>query len=924
METAVESAVGFLLENLLQLIRENRDLISSAGSKVTELSDNLDLLKSFVTTYTEKHFENDILQNLAKQIRSLTHEAEDVIEEYIYYVTLQKSRGKVGQILHKPEYASKVGAVSKKIEVVSNRVKEMYQRNSWISMDALRLEQSFSAGRVDKKTKPGVPGPDKVIGFEDAAAEVIERLTGKKGDQQTKTESEQKKTEMNHGTEAEQQIELKRKTEFEDLEVVSIVGMLGLGKTTLARKVLIDPIIEYEFFTRIFVAVSQDYEKREVLQTVLVQGGFVKNVTELNGKSIQELEKLIPEKLKNKYLVVLDDVWTNDVWKDLKPVFPDNKKGSRVLITTRHKFVAEYSKSKIRPYDLRFLFPGESRELLRTKVFDENRCPEHLEEMETNILDNCKGLPLAIVVTAGILRNNREKKEWWEKVFRGVSNLVDDDQKRSETLIKLSYDHLPFQLKPCFLYLGVFPEDVDIPVWKLLRLWIAEGFIQHIPDTSYTSLEEKAEEYLRELVDRNLVMVGDRRSNDEIKTCRVHDTLRHFCKKKAIEENLFQEVKFDEAIGSSESSSLKKSRRLCVNTYISDYISRTPSAPCVRSLLSLAKDESALSKEGCTNIVKPFKLLKVLDVKSIKIVGRCPTELTERVLLRYIAINCELKALPKKMSSLLNLQTIIIDTTSSTLDIQLDLWKMTQLRHLHVNASTTLPKCQEQTLMVNLQTLSTISPESCTTEVFKRTPKLKKLGIRGNIHLLVQPSRESSLSDGLSQLVLLENLKLHNDDVTCKLHALPFENKFPAKLTRLSLQSTSLDWSHMSTLGKLKCLEVLKLKDSAFKGKHWETEDGGFRCLKVLFIGATDLKVWKAKSSNFPELKSLFLKHCRNLEAIPSDLANVKSLQAIDLEHTSQTVVASAKNMQLLQLRVLRQRRDIETSELKVKIYPPE
>lgn len=84
METAVESAVGFLLENLLQLIRENRDLISSAGSKVTELSDNLDLLKSFVTTYTEKHFENDILQNLAKQIRSLTHEAEDVIEEYIY------------------------------------------------------------------------------------------------------------------------------------------------------------------------------------------------------------------------------------------------------------------------------------------------------------------------------------------------------------------------------------------------------------------------------------------------------------------------------------------------------------------------------------------------------------------------------------------------------------------------------------------------------------------------------------------------------------------------------------------------------------------------------------------------------------------------------------------------------------------------
>ncbi|KAL3510830.1 hypothetical protein ACH5RR_030231 [Cinchona calisaya] len=128
----------------------------------------------------------------------------------------------------------------------------------------------------------------------------------------------------------------------------------------------------------------------------------------------------------------------------------------------------------------------------------------------------------------------------------------------------------------------------------------------------------------------------------------------------------------------------------------------------------------------------------------------------------------------------------------------------------------------------------------------------------------------------------------------------------------------------MSTLGKLKCLEVLKLKDNAFKGKHWVTEDGGFRCLKVLHIEATGLKVWKAKSSNFPQLKCLVLKHCSNLEGIPYDLANVKSLQLIDLVHTSKSVVNSAKNMQLLQLRVLRQNRDIETSELKVKIYPPE
>ncbi|KAL3510840.1 hypothetical protein ACH5RR_030241 [Cinchona calisaya] len=917
MESAVGSAVGFLLENLLQLIKENQDLIRDAGSRVTKLSDNIELLKSVVTRYTEKHFENETLSTLAKQIRSLIHEAEDAIEEYVYYVALQRGKGKLDKAIGAIEHQKNVRAVSRKIEEISERVDEMYLKNCMIGEDAIRMG-------VVKKPKPGVAGADKVIGFQDATIEVIQRLTGKKLDQQSIAKAEKYKTELKQETEEQQKNELEQKTEFEELEVVSIVGMLGLGKTTLARKVLSDPVIEYEFFTRIFVAVSQDYDKKEVLQTILLQGNFFKNVTELNGKSIDDLVKLIDEKLKNKYLVVLDDVWTNDVWKDLKGVFPDNKKGSRVLITTRNNSVAECSRSKIKPYYLRFLYAEESRELLRTKVFDENRCPEHLEEIETNILDKCKGLPLAIVVTAGILRNNRENKEWWDKVSRGVSlrNLKDDGQKQSDMLIKMSYDHLPYELKPCFLYLGVFPEDVEIPVWRLLRLWIAEGFIQQAPETT---LEEIAEDYLRELVDRNLVMVGKRRSNDQIKTCRVHDTLRYFCKKMAIDENLFQEIKSsDEASGSPASSSIKNSRRLCVNTYFADYISGKPSAPYVRSFLSFSKDESTLQKDVCSNIVKPFKLLKVLDIKSIKLVGRFPAELLTLVLLKYIAMNSELKILPKKMSSLFNLQTIIIDTTSSTLDIQLELCKMTQLRHIHTNASTTLPKCQEQSSMVNLQTFSTISPESCSPEFFATTKNLKKLGIRGKLGHFVHSNVVSSLFDSILQLELLENLQLHNDDVTRKLKALPVEHKFPAKLRRLSLQSTSLDWSHMSTLGKLKCLEVLKLKDNAFKGKHWETEDGGFRCLKVLCIGATDLKVWKAKSSNFPQLKSLVLKHCGNLEVIPPDLANVKSLQLIDLEHTSKSVVNSAKNMQLLQLRILRQKKDIETSELKVKIYPPE
>ncbi|KAL3506198.1 hypothetical protein ACH5RR_031580 [Cinchona calisaya] len=146
---------------------------------------------------------------------------------------------------------------------------------------------------------------------------------------------------------------------------------------------------------------------------------------------------------------------------------------------------------------------------------------------------------------------------------------------------------------------------------------------------------------------------------------------------------------------------------------------------------------------------------------------------------------------------------------------------MAQLRHLHTNASTTLPKCQEQSSAVaNLQTLYTISPESCRPEVFERTPTLKKLGICGKLSTIVEANGESNLFDSFFKLKFLENLKLANDDARFKLRSLPPENKFPAKLTRLSLQNRKLDWIEMSKLGKLKCLMVLKLKDNAFRENY--------------------------------------------------------------------------------------------------------
>ncbi|XP_027173020.1 putative late blight resistance protein homolog R1A-10 [Coffea eugenioides] len=909
MDKAIELGVEAIFTNVLQLIDDNRKLMSGNDAVIEDLTKSLILVKKFMELYTEEYYKDDILRTLANESRSLVHEVEDVLETHIVEESRFKNKNFVEKLLSLLVSPGNSRNFGKAIRELSEKVRKACDENKEIG---LRIKTSKANGMLgpipaDNNTPASNQWGDRIIGFEDAADTVLDLLgvpnldpgrSDRKRKRQSTSEAEQ------HGDE-------------NPLEIVSIHGMLGLGKTTLARKVLNDPQVEYHFFTRIFVSVSKDYNKKEVLLSIL--STFIKNIRDRN-MSVQELVAEVRKRLKYKYLIVMDDVWDTKAWEDLKDAFPDYNKGSRVLITTRQESMAKRAATKTDPYQLRFMTIEEAEELLRTKVFNENECPEKLQPAESRILKKCGGLPLAIVVTAGILRNDPENEKWWENVAQkslSMDELDSDSQKQLvDDLIRRSYDNLLHVYKSCFLYLGVFPEDLEIQVSKLFQLWIVEGFI---PQIERESMEETAERCLRELVDRNLVMVRQRTLSGRIKTCLVHDTLRDFCKRTAKAENLFEECD----VGTVSSFS----RRLCcINSHFSSYISNQQPAQNVRSFLSFGLEETTLNRHLCSDVFKQFKLLRVLDILSIRLPGtRFPTQLLNLVLLKFIAICCELTVLPKKMSSLLSLQTLVVHTTSSTLDIQADIWSMTKLRYLHTNTSTILPKCLEQSPGgENLQTLSTVSPESLTKDVFKRARNLKKLGICGKLNNLVEANGESSLFDCLCELNSLENLKLYGDDVSSKLLALPEAHKFPPRLTRLSLHNTSLNWDYMSILGNLRYLEVLKLKDYAFKGDYWKTKQGGFPSLKVFFIGATDLTRWDAKANDFPELKCLILKQCKTLERIPSDFVHMKKLEMIKVEHTKDSVVSSARRIVQLQLEVLLQQKSKKTSPVKLIVYPPE
>lgn len=857
-----DAAVEFLLENLKQLLLYHAHLIIDSKTQVENLENDLRLFKAFLKDSTKTRKKDETLRELVRQIRDVVYEAEDVIDAFVTQAAEIKSKNYFRKVLFTP---AKLLTVAKDVEAIGTKVKNIYDKNR-IDFASLDIDGGGGANvKIPEEKKDPSVRQENIVGLEDETDTIIKYLT----------------------------------EESKQLDVISIIGMPGLGKTTLAGKIFRDQRIQFEFPTRIWVYVSQEFRKRDVFLSIL--SNFTRITDDMYRKSDHDITKLLRENLdRGKFFIVMDDVWTATAWIELQDAFPKANNMGKILITSRNEEVAFQANRDRGPHKLRLLTSEESWLLLRLEVFGKPECPSELEVLGKLIVEQCGRLPLAIVVIGGTLVKKASandmgaRKNAWRKVSESVNTYLNDDQdQRMEKIIALSYDKLPYYLRSCFLYLGMFPEDFEIPVRKLTLMWIAEGFILQKPGIS---LEETAQDYLEDLIGRNLVMIDTVSPNGKIKTCRIHDMLREFCKNEAenTKENFFQEMKrSSRGIFEPSVSQVVNFRRLCIHSNVVSFISRKPYGPRVRSFLCFSKEDITLLPENISSIPAAFKLLRVLEGKSFKFT-KFPSDLTNLVHLRYLVLSSNFKVLPDSIVKLWNIQTLIVDTTSRTLDIKADIWKMIQLRHVKINASTTLLKTSKTKEGEKLQTLGTISHQSCTEDFFDRARGLKKLGIRGRIDALLD-------AKGLEKLGNLDKLKLVNDAFPLppsegRLPSLPQPYKFPPKLRSITLSATFLDWSHMPTLGLLDTLEVLKLKDNAFEGRYWEAAEGGFRHLEILHIERTNLVVWVAAGYHFPRLRCLVLRNCEKLEAIPVGLAD--SLQKLDLKRVSKSASDSARKIE--------------------------
>ncbi|KAL7114991.1 hypothetical protein ACP275_04G156000 [Erythranthe tilingii] len=866
-ETAVES----LVEMVTNIVIHYATLIAEAKEQLLELQKDLEPVRACLKEAAEMPDKGPLFKVIEKRMREAIYDVEDALDTCL-------SRAEA-----EAEAAATAPAAKPKKRYFMSRGKKA----------AAGLVTTISMAETVQKLRAEL----KPI-YEDAKNELHNLKTTQAGSGSSAKESlALVKKDESIRRDKVVALEDVEKTIFgyiaeetKALDFISIIGMPGLGKTTLTWKIFDSNTLKGPYRIRIWVNVSQKFNKRDVLLSIL------KEFTDQNmsGKDNFDLEQDVRRCLKDiKFLIVLDDVWKVRDLQTIRSFLPTNNGEGKVIITSRFEDVGT-GVGRREPYNLRFLTPKESWELLQLEVFEDvGECPEELEDVGKEIAKNCDGLPLTIVVIGGILLAKDARKrpigvrkdEWTEVSEDVIRFLATDKDKRIVEVVALSYDILPDELKECLVYMGVFPEDYDIPAWILIRLWIAEGFILQ---KEGQTLEKTAEEYLNDLVNRKLVMVSRANQMGENKICGVHDVIHAFCTSKAKEMNFFQEIKPSErGLVPPQIPATEKYHRFCFNSDLSEFLSRETEYPSVRSFLCFYKDPVKLDKDHINAIPDAFQLLRVLNSYSIKF-HQFPQTISKLSHLRYVTLYVDnLKVIPESISKLWNLQTLLVDTDSSTVTMSANLWAMLCLRHFKTKAAIVLDQEKEGKGGQNIQTLSTLSPESCTETVANKARNIKELRVRGNLSTLLDGN-----NNFLEKLRYLEKLKLVHEKSMIRL---PKTNCFPKNLKRLSLRKTSLDWSDMSILAQIEKLQVLKLKQNAFTGITWVVSRT-FCSLQFLLVSEADLVNWETTADHFPSLTCLSIKKCGKLQKIPLELA--KKLQRLEIDSLQKSATDSAKEIQ--------------------------
>ncbi|KAL4601124.1 hypothetical protein ACB092_11G249500 [Castanea dentata] len=630
----------------------------------------------------------------------------------------------------------------------------------------------------------------------------------------------------------------------ENVSVIPIVGIGGLGKTTLAKYVYNDEEVQKYFELKMWACISDVFDLKVIIENIIAS---TSGNTPVGNFRIDRLQSQLREKIdKKKYLLVLDDIWTEDPenWRELKCLLMGGSKGSKIIITTRLRLVAEITHT-ISPYFLEGLSKEQSWVLFRQVAF-RNELEANNSELETigrEIVNMCQGVPLAIKSIGNLLFLKKKKSEWSFVKNKIEANVTQGGE--ILPILKLSYDHLPSHLKTCFTYCSLFPKDYEMDKETVIQLWIAQGFIQSSNENQ--QLEDVGDDYFEDLLWRSFF---EEVENYKGLRYKMHDLIHDLAEAVAGKECRL--VSFD-----GKDINEKNRHVSCpfkINPSFRETLSLLVKAVKPRTfLLTFNENFSGALEESMLNtIILRFKSLRALDLHALKIKS-IPNSIGKLIHLKYldVSFNEDIVTLPDSITTLLNLQVLKLNDCEGLKELPKKFRELVRLKHLYNHGCDNLshmPCGLGQ--MTSLQTLSLFIVS--TSSHAGGLHELKELNnLRGTLEITHLERLEESYSESI-----VVNLR-----------------------EKQHLEKLILKWNHQDQVGNnedVKLLEDLQPHEN-------------LKYLEVYQYKGVKFSSWVSSLTNLVDLKIENCERCRYLPPL-SHLLFLKSLRLDtmnDLEYIS-------------------------------------